>query len=98
MPGLPPFTQRKKTNRGYRLLSPRNPYSPSPTNRTRHSIPPNQQSILSKWKGLKNIGPTNHQQLALLVNVEENRKIALQFGGKDATVVINVIDKVRPTN
>ena len=98
MPGLPPFTQRKKTNRGYRLLSQRNPYSPSPASRAQHSIPPNKQTILSKWKTLKNLEPINHQQLALLVNVEENRKIALQFGGKDAIVVIDAIDKVRPTN
>jgi hypothetical protein len=95
MPGLSPFAQRKKPNRGLRLLSPRNPYSPSPTNRNRHRVSANQRTILSRWKHLNNLESINHQQLAPLVNVEENRNFALVFREKDAIVVINAIDKVR---
>lgn len=62
------------------------------------TIPIHQQPVLLEWQDLKKSGSIDLQILALLVDVQERRDIALQFKGKEAAIVINAIDKVSPTS
>ena len=100
MPGL--FsTRRGETNRGSRVLGTGNFYPPPrrlPIIYNRRSAPTDRRTILSQWRNLQGLKYIDHQKLAPLIDVEENRNIALELKGKDAAVVINTIDKVSPTS
>ena len=82
MPSFFPFIQQRRAGDDSRVSGPDT----------------DQQTILLRWKDLKGLSSINHQQLAPLVDVDENRRIALEFGGKDAATVMNVIDKVSHPN
>ena len=69
---------------------------PSPNTGARLDYP-DRLTVLSQWWQLGTLDPRSHNYVELLerlVDVERNRKLALEFTDGDAGAVINIIDEV----
>ena len=61
--------------------------------------PPDRLTILSQWRRLGTLDQKSHDYLELLkrlIDIKENRTLALEFTDDDAGIVINIIDKAGP--
>jgi len=59
--------------------------------------PPDRQAVLSEWQRLSSLDPKSRDYVELLrtlIDVEDNRSVALKFTENDAGIVINVIGDV----
>jgi hypothetical protein len=73
---------------------------PSP-NTDKRGAYPDRLTVLSQWRRLDTLDPKSHTYARLLkrlVDVQENRILALEFTDGDASAVVNIIDGVSSFN
>ena len=90
------FGRRLRADPRPRVLNPG--HTRPPPNNGAQPDPPDQQTVLSQWQHLGLLDPTSRDYVELLgtlVDVEGNRKLALNFTDNDAGIVINIIGDVR---
>ena len=96
---LPHFGRRSCIDPGHLCPGPDHVRPLTSPNNGAQLNPPDRWTILSQWQRLGSLDPRSRdydELLRTLIDVANNRNVALKFTDNDARIVINIVSEVSP--